>query len=128
MRSTEEFPYKRSFGAKNPTPAEYDANPGLPSENQRRILPVLVRFLQERFKIANCHVQAHFLHGKPTCPGYDTERWVLEHEDTARRQGEAFCYPVQLQSGATKPPFLKAPDQELARCKEYFQNTAKGRS
>jgi murein DD-endopeptidase MepM/ murein hydrolase activator NlpD len=91
-------------------------------------LPVLVRFLQETYNIADCHVQAHFQHGKPSCPGYDTERWIMEHEDRSRRDGKGFCYPVQIWSGATGKPFLKAADQEHARFKQYLQNTRRGRT
>jgi N-acetylmuramoyl-L-alanine amidase len=117
-------PYGGTF---KPAPVEFTQNQGLPSQNQRTVLPVLIRFLQETYNIADCHVQAHFQHGKPTCPGYDTERWVMDLEDRSRRRGEGFCYPVQLTSSPTGKPFLKAPDQERARFKSYLNNTRRGR-
>ncbi len=124
MRSAEENTEKLNFPH---APAEYDSAPGLPSKNQRKVLPVLVRFLQEKYKIADCHVQAHFQHGKPTCPGYDTERWVIEHEDTSKRAGKAFCYPVALDGGGA--PFLKKPADETARAATYVPGTrARGRA
>jgi hypothetical protein len=128
MRASEEFPMRRDGFPESKVPAEYNAAPGLPSENQRRLLPVLVRFLQEKYGIADCHVQAHFQHGKTTCPGYDTEQWVIDHQDKPRREGKGFCYPVALTAGGTSPPFLQKPDQELARSQDYLRNTVKGRS
>jgi hypothetical protein len=118
-------PYGGKF---NPAPAEFKNSQGLPSQHQRTVLPVLIRFLQETYNIADCHVQAHFQHAKETCPGYDTERWVMDHEDRSRRRGRGFCYPVQLKSGAAGTPFLEEPDQERARFKEYLHNTRRGRS
>jgi murein DD-endopeptidase MepM/ murein hydrolase activator NlpD len=123
MRSAEEHTELLKFPN---SPAEYTSAPGLPSANQRRIVPVLVRYVQEKFGVLDSHVQAHFQHGKPTCPGYDTERWVLDHEETARKAGKAVCYPVALDGGGV--PFLKKPAEELARAAKYVRNTREGKS
>lgn len=126
MRAAEENPDGLNFGAKLTPPAEYTAAEGLPSKNQRRILPVLVRYLQEQYGIDDSYVQAHFQHSKPTCPGYDTERWVLEHEETRRHNGTSFCYPIALSGSAV--PFLGTPAKESTRAAAYIRNTRAGKS
>jgi hypothetical protein len=99
---------------------------GIPSRHQRAALPALIHYLQERYKIADCHVQGHFQHNQDIrrgCPGYDTERWILEHEDRERR----FCYPVNLGPENT-PPFLDNRTGQDSRCRAYMTNTLAGRS
>lgn len=127
-RGSNEFPDARYFGSKHAVPEQYKTDRGMPSENQRLILPVLVRWLQEKHKIADAHVQAHFQWGKPSCPGYDTERWVMWHGDRARREGRGFSYPIALSKGTSGPPYLKPPKQEPSRAAEYLRNTLKARS
>jgi len=99
---------------------------GIPSEHQLAALPVLVHYLQERFKIANCHVQGHFQHNQTDrsgCPGYDTERWLLDHEDRERR----FCYPINIGGGNTAP-LLDVVTGRDSRCQSYMNNTLTGHS
>lgn len=127
MRSAGEHPGGLDYSKTKKEPEEYEKARGLPSAHQRRVMPVLVRYLQEQHGIANCHVQGHFQHSKPTCPGFDTERWLLDYEDKDRRAGRGFCYPVQIESGKGVP-FLQDASKELARAKKYMLNTRTGLS
>ena len=78
-----------------------DSDGAAPSDFQLGALTELIEYMQDYFSISNLHVQGHFQHGKVVCPGYDLERWIMEHEDDSRR----FSYPIKLES---------APDHEEA--------------
>jgi hypothetical protein len=127
MRANGENPEGFDYSKTKPEPDEHVGARGLPSAHQRRVVPVLVRYLREQHNVAHSHVQGHFLHSKPACPGYDTERWLMDYEEKDRRAGRGFCYPVQIESGKGVP-FLQDPTQELARAKKYMLNTRAGLS
>jgi hypothetical protein len=113
-------------GIGQPTGASYSPDSGLPSAHQKAVVPELVRYLQNTYGISDLHVQGHFQHGKPACPGWDFEFWIMQREEQVRRSGQAFCWPVSLgdsDSPADNSLYLRAPADELARARTYLANT-----
>ncbi len=90
---------------------------GVPSEFQANAVQKLVQYLQDRFLVANSHIFGHFQYGKPSCPGWDMERWVIE------REGRSFrcCYPVNLGPGSNSP--LLAANGRDGQFSAYMKNT-----
>ena len=96
--------YMRSIGES--TGASYSPNDGRPHEAQRRALPQLVDYLQEKYAISDLHVQGHFQHKKPTCPGWDIEYWLMKREQRPASMRQAFCWPIAT-GDTDEPAFLR---------------------
>jgi len=90
----------------SPTGASFSLNDGVPHEAQKRALPILVDYLQNKYAISDLHVQGHFQHKKPTCPGWDIEFWLLHREERIRDNRESFCWPI-APSSKDEPTFLR---------------------
>lgn len=95
-------------GLREPTfeDGEYFApDGGRPSAFQRRCLPAVVAHLQTKHEVSDLHVGGHFQYEKRMCPGWDTEFWVMHREERPRREGRAFCWPINP-DGSNKPAFI----------------------
>lgn len=101
---------------------QYNApNDGKPSDFQKRCFPVVVDHLQSTYKVSDLHVQGHFQHKKPACPGWDTEFWIMHREERPRRTKRAFAWPVNP-AGAMTPAFLEGvASKDLAAAKKLVQ-------
>ncbi len=96
--------YMRHLDA--PTGASYSPNDGKPHEAQKRALPLLVDYLQDKYAISDLHVQGHFQHKKPACPGWDIEYWLMKRELRSAGLRQAFCWPIAPGS-KDEPTFLR---------------------
>lgn len=95
--------YMRHLDA--PTGAPYSPNDGKPHDAQKRVLPQMVDYLQQKFGISDLHVEGHFQHKKAACPGWDIEYWLMQRELRPGLEGRGFCWPIDLPEFSS-PPFL----------------------
>jgi len=101
---------------------------GRPSDFQRRVFPQVVKYLQDKHSISNLHVQAHFQHGKPACPGWDLEYWIMHHEDKPRKDGKGFCWPINPDGGNAAAFIPNDTTKAIPQAKKLVANNLSGGS
>lgn len=101
---------------------------GRPPAFQRRCLPAIVAHLQTKHEVSDLHVGGHFQYEKQMCPGWDTEFWVMQREERPRREGRAFCWPINP-DGSNKPAFIPNDvTKSVPQAKQLVANTRAGGS
>lgn len=103
-------------------------NDGKPSDFQKRCFPAAVEYLQTKYKVSDLHVQGHFQHKKPACPGWDTEFWIMHREERPRREKRAFCWPVNPGDPNKALFFGAGSKKDIDTAKDYMTNTFDGGS
>ncbi len=115
----------RHIGA--PRGASYSPDEGRPHESQKRALPALTDYLQEKYGISDLHVQGHFQHRKPACPGWDIEFWIMQREERPRREGRAFCWPI-APGKKDEATFLTTSGQDAVVARDLMRSNLRGGS
>ena len=115
--------YMRHLDAQ--TGASYSPNDGKPHDAQKRVLPQMVDYLQQKYGISDLHVQGHFQHKKPACPGWDIEYWLMRREHRPRVAGKGFCWPIDLPEFST-PPFLVDSADAIRDARRLVANNKQG--
>lgn len=101
---------------------------GRPSAFQRRVMPIVLKHLQDKHGISNLHVEGHFQHEKPACPGWDIEFFIMQHEDKVRKEGKAFCWPINPDGGNAAVFIPNDTAKVIPQAKKLVANNLKGGS
>lgn len=101
---------------------------GRPSAFQRRVFPIVLKHLQDKHGISNLHVEGHFQHEKPACPGWDIEYWVMQHEDKVRKSGKGFCWPINPDGGNSSAFLSNEAASNIPSAKKLVANNLNGGS